>query len=72
MFKKFLARETFVLGVQTKLHDPVFRPQNFNSESAYRLAMFKGLYILESWKLGCACFQDGRARFVDHLGEHLV
>jgi hypothetical protein len=34
--------------------------------------MFEVLYLRESWKLGCACFPDGRARFVDHLGAHLV
>jgi hypothetical protein len=42
--------------------------QNFYPESA----MFEGLYLLESWKLGCSCFADGRARVVDHLGAHLV
>jgi hypothetical protein len=27
--------------------------------------MFEGLYLLESWELGCACFPDGRERLVD-------
>jgi hypothetical protein len=34
--------------------------------------MFEELYLLESWKLGCAYFKDSRERFVYHLRAHLV
>jgi hypothetical protein len=34
--------------------------------------MFEGLYILESWELGCTYFPDGREMFVDHMETHLV
>jgi hypothetical protein len=34
--------------------------------------MFQGLYLIESQKLGGACFSDGRERSVGHLGTHLV
>jgi hypothetical protein len=34
--------------------------------------MFKGLNHLKSWELDYEYFPDGRERFVDHMGTHLV
>jgi hypothetical protein len=49
------------------LHDPISV-----SLSASRVAIFEVLYLLESWKLDCTCHPDCRARFLGHLGAHVV